>query len=129
MAGLRLSASRRRRICCSCATGAMTLAFDPTSSLQAATKQYADTRVSRSGDTLTGALVLATDPTPPLQAATKGYVDTRVACAPPKADGTLAGALTLSAESSLSMQAATKNYVDAQASRWISVCSGVQVAA
>src|SRR5271168_343457 len=110
MAGLRLSASRRRRICCSCATGAMTLAFDPTSSLQAATKQYADTRVSRSGDTLTGALMLAVDPTTTLQAATKGYVDTQVAGALPKAGGTLTGALTLSVDPSVSMQAATKHY-------------------
>ena len=47
------------------------LAADPASSLQAATKQYVDTRVSRTGDTLTGALVLAANPTTTLQAATR----------------------------------------------------------
>ena len=60
--------------------------------MQAATKQYVDTRVSRTGDTLTGALVLAANPTATLQAATKGYVDTQVAGALPKVGGTLTGA-------------------------------------
>ena len=83
-------------------TGALTLAADPASSLQAATKQYVDTRVSRAGDTLTGALVLAADPTTTLQAATKGYVDTQVAGALPKAGGTLTGVLTLAADPTLS---------------------------
>ncbi len=39
-------------------SGPLTLAADPAASLQAATKQYVDTRVSRTGDTLTGPLVL-----------------------------------------------------------------------
>ena len=63
-------------------TGPLSLAADPASSLQAATKQYVDTRVSRSGDTLTGALVLAANPTTTLQAATKGYVDAQVGSGP-----------------------------------------------
>ncbi len=98
--------------------------MDPTTSLQAATKQYADTRVSRGGDTLTGALVLAADPTIPLQAATKGYVDTQVAGSLSKGGGTLTGMLTLAADPTLSMQAATKHYVDAQAAASLPIRGG-----
>ena len=100
------------------------LAADPASLLQAATKQYVDTRVSRAGDTLTGALVLAADPTTTLQAATKGYVDAQVAGALPKAGGTLTGVLTLAADPTLSMQAATKNYVDARAAISLPISGG-----
>jgi hypothetical protein len=39
-----------------------TMAADPTAALQVATKQYADTKVSRTGDTMSGALVVGTDP-------------------------------------------------------------------
>jgi|SRR5271166_25316 len=92
--------------------GTLTLAADPVASLQAATKQYVDTRVSRSGDTLTGALVLAADPTAPLQAATKGYVDTQVATTLPTSGGSLTGSLTLAGDPSTPLQAATKQYVD-----------------
>ena len=60
-------------------TGALALPSNPTAALQAATKQYVDTRVATAmplaGGTLTGSLVLATDPIVPQQAATKRYVD------------------------------------------------------
>ena len=60
-------------------TGAITLAADPASALQPATKQYTDTadalKVAKSGDTMTGALTLSGVPTLTLHAATKGYVD------------------------------------------------------
>ena len=92
--------------------------------MQAATKQYVDTRVSRAGDTLTGALVLAGDPTASLQAATKGYVDTQVSGALPKVGGTLTGALTLAADPASSMQAATKRYVDVQAAAALPLSGG-----
>ena len=104
--------------------GPLLLAADPASSLQAATKQYVDTRVSRAGDTLTGALILAANPTTTLQAATKGYVDAQVAGALPTAGGTLTGALTLAADPALSMQAATKHYVDAQAAISLPISGG-----
>ena len=102
----------------------LTLAADPASSLQAATKQYVDKRVLRTGDTLTGALMLAADPTTTLQAATKGYVDTQLAGALPKTGGTLTGVLTLAADPTLSLQAATKHYVDAQAALSLPISGG-----
>lgn len=93
-------------------TGSLTLAADPSGSLQAATKEYVDTRLLRAGDTLTGALTLASDPTAPLQAATKEYVDARLL----RAGDTLTGPLTLASDPTAPLQAATKEYVDAQAS-------------
>jgi hypothetical protein len=64
-------------------TGFLTLNADPVSNLQAATKQYVDTKqpalgftpVNKAGDTMTGLLTLSGDPTTNLQAATKQYVD------------------------------------------------------
>ena len=60
-------------------TGNLTLAGNPTASLQAATKQYVDGAVAAclplSGGTMTGNLTLAGNPTASLQAATKQYVD------------------------------------------------------
>lgn len=63
-------------------TGPLTLSADPTTVLQAATKQYVDahtvpdtTKVPLAGGTMTGSLVLAGTPTSALQAATKQYVD------------------------------------------------------
>jgi hypothetical protein len=56
-------------------TGALILSANPTQALQAATKQYADTFVSKAGGTMTGALILSADPTQTLEAATKRYVD------------------------------------------------------
>ena len=71
-------------------TGALVLPGDPTSNLQAAPKQYVDSKVAteatarsdgdalkvaKAGDTMTGALVLSGAPTLDLHAATKKYVD------------------------------------------------------
>jgi hypothetical protein len=89
-------------------TGTLTLNADPTTSLHAATKQYVDTRVLKSGDTMTGTLTLNADPTTSLHAATKQYVDTRVL----KSGDTMTGALTLNADPTTSLHAATKQYVD-----------------
>ena len=60
-------------------TGTVTLAGDPTLPLHAAPKQYVDTRVVRSGDTMTGFLTLHADPTQPLHAATMQYVGRAIA--------------------------------------------------
>jgi hypothetical protein len=94
-------------------TGPLTLAADPSTALQAATKEYVDTRVLRAGDTLTGSLTLAGDPSAPLQAATKEYVDTRVL----RAGDTLTGPLTLASDPTVPLQAATKEYVDTRVLR------------
>jgi hypothetical protein len=75
---------------------AVYLAFDPFDPLEAATKQYVDSkvgggvtktyvdtadaaRVLKAGDTMTGPLVLPADPTLALQSATKQYVDAKIA--------------------------------------------------
>jgi hypothetical protein len=82
-------------------TGNLTLPNDPSSALQAATKQYVDAHVFTdaandtftygrhanawqsvvplAGGTMTGLLTLSADPTAAQGAATKGYVDARVA--------------------------------------------------
>jgi hypothetical protein len=71
-------------------TGPLTLTNDPTSNLQAATKQYVDAHsgtgggagfLPLSGGALTGPLTLAADPTTPLGAATMEYVDNEIASA------------------------------------------------
>ena len=102
-------------------TGALTLAADPSTSLQAATKRYVDTQVGtalpKAGGTLSGALLLAGDPATSLQAATKQYVDGQVASSISKTGGTLTGALTLSGDPASALQAATKQYVDARVTR------------
>lgn len=56
-------------------TGSLILFADPSSSMEAATKNYVDSFLSLSGGTLTGSLVLAADPTSSMQATTKNYVD------------------------------------------------------
>jgi hypothetical protein len=74
-------------------TGALVLAADPASALQAATKSYVDNAavtattnaqsnsVLKAGSTMTGLLVLSADPTAPLGASTKSYVDNSIATA------------------------------------------------
>jgi hypothetical protein len=89
-------------------TGPLNLASDPQVGLQAATKEYVDTRVFRAGDSLTGPLMLVGDPSTALQAATKEYVDTRVF----RAGDSLTGPLVLAGDPSTALQAATKEYVD-----------------
>jgi hypothetical protein len=99
-------------------TGALVLAANPTTPLQASPKQYVDMRAATAlpvaGGTMTGALTLASDPTASLHATTKEYVDTQIAAALPKSGGTMTGVLALSADPVASSQAATKHYVDNQ---------------
>jgi hypothetical protein len=61
-------------------TSQITLPFDPTAALHAATKQYVDAAVTRwlMGGTMTSPLILSADPTTALGAATKQYVDAHV---------------------------------------------------
>ena len=109
-------------------TGTLTLAANPTSSLQAATKGYVDgqmaTSLPKSGGTLTGPLTLGGNPTVALQAATKNYVDTQVSTALPLSGGTLCGALALSANPTAALQAAPKQYVDGQVATALSLTGG-----
>ena len=100
------------------------LAGPPTILNQAATKQYADLKLSRTGDTLTGALILASDPLISTQAATKNYVDTQNLTVLPLAGGSLTGALTLNADPVSATQAATKQYVDAHVATALPVGGG-----
>ena len=57
--------------------GPITLAADPTTAMQPATKQYADTRpfLPISGGTLTGPLTLSGNPVAPLHAVPKQWLD------------------------------------------------------
>lgn len=106
-------------------TGPLLLAADPTTYLQAATKQYVDAHsgtgggpgfLPLSGGTMLGTLMLAADPSAALGSATKQYVDGAVTRAGGPflalAGGTLTGALVLAADPASATQAATKNYVD-----------------
>src|SRR5580765_949241 len=90
--------------------GGLTLAGDPTSALQAATKQYVDTndalKLNLSGGTLTGPLVLAAAPTSAMQAANKGYVDVALGGYLPLTGGTLSGTLVVGNGRLLSRNAA-----------------------
>lgn len=108
-------------------SGTLTLAADPASSMQAATKQYADTKqaalgftpVNKAGDTMTGALTLAADPSSNLQASTKQYVDNQVATRIPAGGASVSGnylfsgSLQTSATPTVDQDVATKSYVDA----------------
>ena len=98
-------------------TGPLSLATDPATPLQAATKEYVDTRVLRSGDTLSGPLVLAGDPSVALGAATKEYVDGQIARSFLTTGGTLTGPISLVADPVTALQAATKEYVDTRVMR------------
>jgi hypothetical protein len=114
-----------------------TLAADPATALQAASKQYVDNRtpitvdapatsilygrynngwvaaLPIAGGTLTGPLILAADPSNALGAATKQYVDARTSAAYlPLGGGTLTGPLILAADPTNALGAATKQYVD-----------------
>ena len=98
----------------SAATGALILATNPTTTLQAATKGYVDAQVAgalpTAGGKLTGALTLAADPTLSMQAATKHYVDAQAAISLPISGGTLTGPLALSSNPASALQAAPKQY-------------------
>jgi hypothetical protein len=89
-------------------TGPLVLVADPTSPLQAATKQYSDLRVLKAGDTMTGDLILQGTPASGLGAAPKQYVDARVL----KSGDTMTGPLVLPGDPTSALQAADKNYVD-----------------
>jgi hypothetical protein len=110
-------------------TGVLALAADPTTNLEAATKQYVDNndalKVNKAGDTLTGFLTLHSDPTAALHPATKQYadalntslttyVDTQDATKVNKAGDTMTGALVLSGDPVNNLEAATKQYVDGE---------------
>lgn len=58
--------------------GPLTLSGDPTSELDAATKQYVDGKVSKAGDTMTGPLTLPGNPSAALEATPKQYVDSAI---------------------------------------------------
>ena len=99
-------------------TGPLILSGDPTTALEATTKEYTDGQFAKSlpaaGGTMTGPLTLAANPTSTLQAAPRQYVDDQVATALPLTGGSLSGALLLAGNPSGMMQAATKQYVDFQ---------------
>ncbi len=97
-------------------TGPLSLAANPASALQAATKAYVDSSASLllplAGGSLVGPLVLSALPTQPMQASTKSYVDNATSGLLSTAGGSLAGTLTLKADPTSALQAATKSYTD-----------------
>jgi hypothetical protein len=98
-------------------TGWLGLPGDPSTALQAATKDYVDARMFRSGDTMTGPLILSADPTLALAATTKEYTDGQDAKSLSLIGGTMTGPLGLVSDPSTALQAATKEYADARVSR------------
>ena len=103
-------------------SGPLTLSGDPVSALEASTKKYADTKISRAGDSLVGPIYLASDPISSLQAATKAYVDNLAAF--PKLGFTMSGPITLATDPVLPLQPATKSYVDGRLLRSGDVMTG-----
>lgn len=91
-------------------TGPLNLASDPSSSLQAATKQYVDLKINRTGDTLTGPLQLFGNPTSSLQAATKSYVDSNASQL--SLGFTMVGPIILAGDPTATLNPATKSYTD-----------------
>jgi hypothetical protein len=80
-------------------TGALLLPANPTSNMQAATKQYVDSgdaaQLSLTGGTMSGFITLtSSNPTSDNHATRKAYVDTQVASRLPLTGGTLSGQLT-----------------------------------
>jgi hypothetical protein len=82
--------------------GALNLSSDPTSALQATTKQYVDNatasissaladKLPLVGGALTGPLTLAADPASAMQAATKEYVDAHAGSQLPQLQSVIAG--------------------------------------
>jgi len=90
--------------------GPFGLAADPSSPLQAATKQYTDSKANRGGDTFTGPLQLAGDPTMALQAATKSYVDSNAGAM--RSGFTMTGPIVLATDPVNALSPATKSYTD-----------------
>lgn len=86
----------------------------PTLGSHVVNKTYADTKVSRSGDSMSGALTLSAAPTLDLHAATKKYADDGNALKVNKSGDTMTGFLNLSALPQNNFHAAPKIYVDNQ---------------
>lgn len=111
-------------------TGPLTLSGAPTSSLQAATKDYVDLRVERNGDTMSGPLSFVT-PTQNAHASKK-YVDDKIDTTLPL-DGTRAmtGELNMNnkkistlADPIQANHAANKRYVDSEAAKLLPKSGG-----
>jgi hypothetical protein len=88
-------------------SGTLTLSADPTAALQAATKQYADTKLTQTQ--ADARYPLKTDPDPYPTYLTQSEGDARYL---QLSGGTLTGTLTLAADPSTNLQAATKQYAD-----------------
>lgn len=86
----------------------------PTLGSHVVNKTYADTKVSRSGDSMSGALTLSGAPTLDLHAATKKYVDDGDVLKVNKSGDTMTGFLNLSGLPTNNFHAAPKIYVDNQ---------------
>lgn len=109
-------------------TGDLILNADPSTNLQAATKQYVDGMggafLPLAGGTMTGDLILNADPTVNFQAATKQYVDTAGGSFLPLAGGTMTGSLVLNADPTTNLEAATKQYVDTAGGAFLPLAGG-----
>jgi hypothetical protein len=97
--------------------GTLTLSADPTLALQAATKQYADLKMTQAQADARYPLKTDPDPYPTYLTQTEGdarYLQTSTAATTylPLTGGTLTGLLTLSADPSTALQAVTKQYAD-----------------
>ena len=94
-------------------SGPLTLAADPTTPLQAATKEYVDGFLPRTGGTMTGPITLSGNATLPLQAVPLQQLSSIVGGPYLQiAGGTLTGPLILAADPVTALGAATKQYAD-----------------
>ena len=91
----------------------------PTAGTDAATKDYADLKVAKAGDTMTGLLTLSGNPTANNHAATKTYVDSADQLKLDLAGGTMTGPIAMGGSKVTGLgtptdtgDAATKAYVD-----------------
>ena len=91
----------------------------PTAGTDAATKDYADLKVAKAGDTMTGLLTLSGNPTANNHAATKTYVDSADQLKLDLAGGTMTGPIAMGGSKVTGLgtptangDAATKQYVD-----------------
>jgi hypothetical protein len=99
----------------------------PTAGTDAATKDYADLKVAKAGDTMTGLLTLSGNPTANNHAATKTYVDSADQLKLDLAGGTMTGSIAMGGSKVTGLgtptangDAATKQYVDGVAVAGIS---------
>ena len=91
----------------------------PTAGTDAATKDYADLKVAKAGDTMTGLLTLSGNPTANNHAATKTYVDSADQLKLDLAGGTMTGSIAMGGSKITGLgtptdasDAATKAYID-----------------